>query len=179
MIVNQPAPRSTPRGFRPAVILGWAVLACLLVVTLLGFLLRTRNQLPELTPERLVEAYARRQRARPANYTMDLRLAGTLPGDVHVQVQNGKVIVFDRDGHTPRQRRTWDVWSVDGQFDTLYDELNLATDPVAVMQAPQGTQLLLRATFDRQWGYPVRYHRLVLGEAPEVYWEVIRFEVDP
>lgn len=179
MIVDQPAPRSTPSGFRSAVVLGWVVLACLLVATLLVFLLRARNKLPELTAERLDEAYARWQRARPASYTMDLRLSGTLPGDVHVQVQNGKVIVFERDGHTPRQRRTWDVWSVDGQFDTLYDELDLATDPVAIMQAPQGTQLLLRATFDPRWGYPVRYHRLVLGEAPEVYWEVTRFEVDP
>jgi hypothetical protein len=81
-----------------------------------------------------------------------------------------------RDGREPSQRRTWDVWTVAGQFDTLYRELELAENPEREMQAPPGTRLRLLAEFDPKLGYPRRYRRIVVGDAPSVTWDVTRFE---
>jgi hypothetical protein len=105
---------------------------------------------------------------------MDLEIRGAQPGIVHIEVRNGIATAMTRDGRVPPQR-TWDVWSVAGQFDMLERELELAEDPEHEMQAARGTQLTLRCEFDAKLGYPRRYHRYVSGGGPEVYWRVTRF----
>jgi hypothetical protein len=62
-------------------------------------------------------------------------------------------------------------------FETLERELELAEDPVHEMQVSAGTQLRLRCEFDSQLGYPRRYHRIVTPGGPEVFWEVMQFEL--
>lgn len=158
-----------------AMLLG--LLAIALVVAVLYFLFA--QQLPELTPERLAEAQAKWAKSGPASYTMDIKLGGTRPGPVHIEIENGEPIAMTRDGITPNQERVWGQWSVPGMFDTIERELELAEDPVNQMDAAQGTKLWLRSEFDPVYGYPRIFHRAVRGGGPEVYWEVTTFEPKP
>jgi hypothetical protein len=136
------------------------------------------DPIPALTDSQLQEAEELWQRAGPASYDMKLEIRGARPGKVRIQVRNGEVTRMSRDGHTPPER-TWDTWTVPGQFETLERELVMADDPVHEVQAQAGTQLRVHADFDPQYGYPRRYHRYVSGggpQVPEVFWRVTEFE---
>ncbi len=131
------------------------------------------DRLPELTEARLEEAMKRWEVHAPANYDMDLELAGAQPGFVHVEVRDHKVIAETRDGRDPGYTR-WDVWSVPGLFDTLDRDIQIASNPVEEIQAAPGTVWRLRCEFDPKFGYPARYHRMV-NSGPEVFWRVTIF----
>lgn len=170
-------PDGTPR--RPRFVLLGAILLLAIAGAVVLLLARFRDPLPPLELADLEAAEARWRAEGPADYDLDLKLGGARPGSVHVEVRGGRVTAMTRDGRTPSQRRTWDVWSVEGQFDTLYRELELADAPAREMQVDAATRLVLRAQFDPRLGYPRRYRRIVLGEGPEVYWEVTRFRPLP
>ncbi len=133
--------------------------------------------MPPLTEPALDAAEKRWADNGPASYDLDLEIRGVRPGVVHVEVRAGEVTAFERDGVTPRQRRTWDVWSVPGQFDMIERELDMAADPVHEMQATAETRLVLKCEFDAEHGFPRRFHRIVYGGGTEVYWHVTNFEV--
>ncbi len=136
------------------------------------------DPMPALTEDRLVEAEELWHRAGPASYDMDLEIRGAQPGQVHIKVRNSEVTAMTRDGHTPPQR-TWDTWTVPGQFQTLERELVMAEDPVHEVEARAGAQFRVRPEFDPRYGYPRRYHRYVSGggpEVPEVFWQVTEFQ---
>lgn len=158
-----------------AVVVGLILVGILfgLIVFLQVFVAR---RIPELTESRLEAAEQRWEADGPDSYDMDLELRGARPGDVHVEVRGGQTVAMTRDGQTPSQRRTWSVWSVPGQFETIERELELAADPEHEMQAAAGTRLRLHAEFDPQYGFPRQFHRIVYGGGPEVYWRVTRFE---
>jgi hypothetical protein len=134
------------------------------------------QRIPALTEATLNAAEQRWAQHGPADYVMDLELAGATPGSVHVEVRGGQAVAFTRDGHTPSQRRTWEVWTVPGQFDMIARELELAEDPVHEMQAQAGTRLDLHCEFDSQYGFPRVFHRITYGGGPEVYWRVVKFQ---
>jgi hypothetical protein len=90
-------------------------------------------------------------------------------------VRNREVELETRDGRTPG-RWTWDTWSVPGLFDTLSQDLQIAENPEQQIQAAAGTTWRLRSEFDAKLGIPRRYHRLVTGGGPEVYWRVMEFQ---
>lgn len=157
-------------------------LIVVLLVAILGlagvlglFKVLAAEQIPDLTESALSEAEARWERAGPLNYNLDLEIGGTQPGKVHVEVRGGQVTAMARDSRSPPER-TWYVWSVPGQFETLERELELAEDPVHEMHAGADTRLRLRCEFDSQYGYPKVYHRFVYGGGPEVSWHVTKFE---
>lgn len=133
------------------------------------------RRLPLLTDSALEDAERLWQQARPASYDMRVEIRGAQPGEVAVAVRDGVVTAMTRDGRTP-PKRTWDVWTVPGMFETLEREVELAEDPVHEMGAATGTQLHLRCEFDARFGYPRRYHRFVAGGGPEVYWRVTSFK---
>jgi hypothetical protein len=133
------------------------------------------ERIPELTEARLERAEQLWRQHGPASYDLDLEIRGARPGTAQVKVRKGIVTVATRDGRQP-PRWTWDEWSIPGQFDTLQRELELAEDPQHEMHAAAGTQLRLRCDFDREFGFPRRYHRYATGGAPEVFWRVTRFE---
>jgi hypothetical protein len=166
------APR---RGIGPQGILGVASFAAILVLGLL-FALRFLfgESLPELTEDVLDAAMTRWQENGPASYDLDLKIAGRQPGVVHVEVRNGEVTVANRDGR-PTPERTWDEWSVPGQFDTLIRELEMAADPQGEMNAPRGARIWLRAEFDPKFGYPRKFHRYASGGAIEMSWRTTAF----
>lgn len=166
-----PASRLSPRVVIGAAVgLGVLLLAVILVVQL--FVVR---RIPLLTDAALDAAQQRWSQRGPADYVVDLVLAGATPGTIHIEVRGGQAAAFTRDGRTPRERRTWDVWTVPGQFDMIARELELAEDPVHEMQAQTGTRLELHCEFDPQYGFPRQFHRITYGGGPEVYWRVTNF----
>jgi hypothetical protein len=135
------------------------------------------ERLPELTVEHLEAAEKLWAAEGPMSYDLDLVIEGAQPGVVHVEVRDGVTTAMQRDGLAPSQRRVWDVWAVPGMFETIERELQLAEDPEHEMDASAGASVDLRAEFDPKFGYPARFHRIVFGGGPEVYWRVTSFEV--
>jgi hypothetical protein len=134
------------------------------------------DRLPQLTEQRLQAAIRQWDESGVESYVMDLEISGMRAGKVHVEVKNGIVIGLVRDGQTPRQRRTWDAWSVPGQFDMMQRGLEIASDPVGELQAARGAEVVVRAEFDQQLGYPVAFSQVTLGGGPEFAWKTVRFE---
>lgn len=156
---------------RAACIGGAALALALILVTLL-----LRNRLPPLSVADLEQAERRWQAARVEDYDMDVKVSGRQPSDYHVEVRGGKPVTLLRNGVVPR-RGMWDVWTVPGIFVTLHEELELATEPAGPFGSPPGTQVVQRAEFDARYGYPKKYHRIVMGTPLETEWEVLRFRV--
>lgn len=148
-----------------------------LVLTCVGwFWFRPRGEsLPDMTRERFDAALAQWEERAPAKYTIDIRIEGNRPGVVRVRVADGRVVEMTRDGVSPKQKRTWDAWSVPGMFDTIDTELSAKSDPAASFAGQSGGQLVLRGEFDAEYGYPRRYQRIVLGAQQEMRWEVTSF----
>lgn len=144
------------------------------VATMAVAMLLLRGDVPPLTAEAFDQAVRTWERHRPASYDMDLVLAGDQTGTVHVEVRDGRLAAMTRDGVAPRQRRTWDAWSVEGQFDIIGADLAAATR-AAGGDAASGGQLVLRARFDPHYGYPAAYERIVLFRGNRVRWDVVRF----
>jgi hypothetical protein len=134
------------------------------------------DRLPELTRDRLEAAMALWDKSGPASYDLEMQKSGARPGPVRVEVRDGKVTTVTVDGREPPPW-TWDTWTVPGQFETIERELELAEDPVHQMATEAGTTLRLRCEFDKQFGFPREYRRLVSGAAPAVSWSVTRFTV--
>jgi hypothetical protein len=150
-----------------------------LVVFLVGMALWMRNPLPLLNPELIRTAQQRWESQRPASYDLEVTLSGNRPGVVQVEVRDGEVTAMQRDNVTPSQQRTWDVWSVDGMFETLWQETEMAEEPPEELELPPGAQFTQRGEFDPQWGFPSCYYRRISGTTNEIGWEVTRFEVVP
>jgi hypothetical protein len=149
------------------------ILAIVVVAVLLQAFVAQRT--PELTEARLMAAQELWEQQGPGSYDMDLEIRGAQPGRVHIEVRDGRVTAMTRDGRSPPER-TWDVWSVPGQFETLERELDMAEDPQHEMDVAAGTRLQLQCEFDPEYGFPRRYHRYATGDAPEVFWRVTHFE---
>jgi hypothetical protein len=138
-----------------------------------------RESTPVLTRQRLAEAQRRWASHGPSSYELDLVLGGSQTGAIHVAVRNGEVVEMTRDGRAPRQRRTWDYWSVPNQFAMLSQDLESAQSPERVFGVRSPGQVLLRAEFDPRYGYPAFYQRTVLGGTNHIEWRITRFEALP
>ncbi|HEX4129715.1 MAG TPA: DUF6174 domain-containing protein [Pirellulales bacterium] len=146
-----------------------------LTATAIAVFLLLRNPTPALSRAALDEATERWRRAGVRDYDLDVEILGRQPGLVHLEVRAGNVTAMTRDGRTPGQRRTWEAWTVDNQLATIGDELDHAAEPVRGFGAPPGSQVVQRAAFDPQLGYPRDYQRSVLGTPLEVEWRVTNF----
>lgn len=158
------APRAQPRRrWTMPIVLGGAAAFALTLGVWLAF---RGERIPLLTSDALDAAQRRWQKLRPRDYDLDLEITGTRAGRVHVEVRDGRVHLMQRDGQTPAQSRTWDVWTVDGQFDTIADDQQRAT---------QGeTNLILRGEFDAELGYPRRYQVSNLTARNDYGWRTTR-----
>ena len=79
-----------------------------------------------------------------------------------------------RDGVTPSQSRTWEYWTVPEQFETIRQDFD-SSETAGGFGAAPGSQTILKAEFDQQYGYPRRYQRFVLGTDLAVEWDVTHF----
>ena len=124
-----------------------------MVVSVGVLILGCEPSLPVITRADLATAEARWQKQGPASYSMDLMIGGRRPGPVHIEVRDGKVTRMTRDGVTPSQPRTWEYWTVPEQFETIRQDFDSAETAGGFGAAP-GTQTILKAEFDPQYGYP-------------------------
>ena len=139
-----------------------------------------RGDLPEVTQQDLDAAMERWEQQGPENYDITVELGGDSPGIFEVQVRDGKVqSPPSRNGTPVESRSARETWSVQGQFETISRELELAADPEQEMKSATANRLVLRGKFDPKFGYPARFHRFVVGHGPEVYWEVKKFRPIP
>jgi hypothetical protein len=174
---SEAADPAAPSGFRiPPLAIAAVALLLVILAGVIAVELLVVERLPELTPEKLAAAEKLWEARGPKSYDLDLTIEGAQPGVVHVEVREGLTTAMQRDGIAPQQRRVWDVWAVPGMFETIERELELAADPQHEMDATENASVDLRAEFDPQFGYPVRFHRIVFGGGPEVLWKVTRFE---
>ena len=170
--------RDAKPGFRlPSLAVAVLVLLGLALGGALAIELFVVERLPQLIEPELVAAETLWEQKGPKSYDLDLTLEGAQPGVVHVEVRDGVTTAMQRDGLAPQQRRVWDVWAVPGMFDTIERELDLAADPQHEMDLAANAKVDLRAEFDPTYGYPARFHRIVFGGGPEVYWKVTSFQL--
>jgi hypothetical protein len=176
----EPVAAPTPgarRGFRPAALVLGTILGALAVVA--GLLVNSylsRSRTPLLTRAAYEAAAERWDERSPASYLLELELTGNRPGKIQVEVRDGQPVRMIRDGVEPKQQRTWYYWTVPGQMDMIAEELDMADDPAASFDSPQASQMIIRAEFDPEYGYPRQYDRVVLGTDFEIHWTVTRFE---
>jgi hypothetical protein len=171
--------KRTPARRRLRAAVRGVVIGALLALAMTGgfawWLWRQAPHAAPLTSETLAAAEMRWREHGPKSYTLDLKLGGVRPGNVHLEVRDGQVADMTRDGVTPSQRRTWDAWTVDSQFDMIETELAGAAHPERAFGAPPDARVVQRADFDPQLGYPRKYERFVLGTALEISWETVDF----
>lgn len=166
------APRKRKR--LPSLIAG-VVIGCglsILAVLLVLFVF-VRDTLPPLTEAALTSAIQRWEERGPKGYRLTILVSGERSGSVELEVRDGEPVSLVRDGRTPA-RHTWDFWTVPGQLDAIQGELT--GDPLAMFGVPDHAQVIQRAEFDAELGYPRKYQRHVLGRQFETGWEIVKFE---
>ena len=161
---------------RPKWTLPLVLLATLMLVFSGVGLWFLRSDLPPVTAEMLSTAKALWEKKGPANYDLTVQLGGDSPGIFQVEVRDGKVqSPPTRNGIAVAAQQAWETWSIQGQFETIERELELAADPEHEMKSKVVNRLVLRGEFDPLYGYPRKFHRFAVGHGPEVYWEVTKF----
>jgi len=156
-------------------LLGFFVFICGGLIAVPFFM---RGTLPKLTESKLKDAEVQWRESRPASYRVEVKLSAAREEIVRAVVEEGLVVEVTRAGRRPPPR-TWDNWTVDGLFETIRRDLEMAEDPEGEIGLGSGTQLVLRAEFDRKLGYPIRYRRHVIGgSGPTVSWEVTSFAAE-
>lgn len=168
-------PNTGRRRPRRAVLRGMLVGAGLTLAGLATWSFLGRGRMAPLLSQDLKTAENRWRQSGPANYEIEVKLDGRRPGVFRVVVENGEPAQVTLDGIAPR-RHAWNVWTVPGQFDTLWQELANAESPEKGFGAPPGATVVQRVEFDPVWGFPRRYWRSVLGTALDISWEVTHFE---
>lgn len=184
-IAHSQGPPSSERGtdvrrprFRPAAVAtGVAIGVAVALIGMMIFMKATRGDgVPEITLAKLDAAQSLWNERGPASYRMNIAVGGRQPGPVEIEVHNGRVARMTRNGVVPSQERTWEYWTVPSQFETIREDLDSAGREGG-FGAPPGTRSILRAQFDPQLGYPLRYQRSVLGTDLNLDWTVNSFEV--
>jgi hypothetical protein len=134
---------------------------------------------PNLTPEIFEAAHERWKSAAPRDYDIEVRVTGPQAAVYRVEVRDGEPQTALRNGQPLSNRRTLGTWSVPGMFSTM------SRDVEAIERAAKNgsqTPLILRAEFDAQYSYPMRYRRIDNGsrkggDAIAVTWDVAEFRM--
>ena len=140
------------------------------VVSVVVAFLVLRNPDGPLTQDVLQSARERWDKSGPRSYTLEIDVDGNL----HlIQVRDGKVVNMTIGGSdAPESAR--EFWSVEGMFGFLEAELENASNPMKAFGVSDPSQVILRASFDAEWGYPKRFFRHVIGQGAGIQWEVRR-----
>jgi hypothetical protein len=166
-------PRKHHARLKPAAYGVAAGVVLAVVVALVLLFLFARGSTPALSEESLRAAIERWEAHGPKSYRLELMVSGTRSGPVELEVRDEEPVRLVRDGRTPA-RHTWDFWTVQGQLEAMHTELT--GDPQTLFGVQDRSQVILRAEFDPELGYPLRYQRQVLGKRVEIGWELVRFE---
>ena len=133
-----------------------------------------RNSLPMVTAERLETSKYLWRHSEIDSYHMSIDLQGAQPGTIEIEVEDGKPVSMLRDGVVPPQR-TWDVWTITGQFETIEKDLLNKESPLAAFRVEDPADVSIAAVFDSRTGIPRHYRRLVQGQPYTVEWIITEF----
>lgn len=116
-----------------------------------------------LTAKAIDAAEARWRAAPMGAYRMRLEITGDRieEGEFVVEVRDSVVASVTRNGESITTRD--DFYTVDGLFDMLRQELEMAAQPQLFWQQPTNSRIYQRALFDEKSGYCRRYLRSVTG----------------
>lgn len=171
---DEPPPR---RVRASALALGMVIGAAAAVAIGTALLMYTSKGAPPLlTAESYQQALDRWQQHGPANYDLEVDVAGRQSGTIRLEVRGGEPTALTRDGLVPA-RRTWVYWTIPEQFESIQREMT--ADPQTTFGVPDRAQIILRAEFDPDLGYPRRYQREILGRDESIRWEIVRFQPVP
>ena len=147
------------------------------IVILLGvWIWMERDAVPPLTSEALSAGKALWKKNGPADYDLAFTTAGRQTGDYVVEVRSGKVVRVTRNGvDVPDRGEAWDARSIQGLFDTIDYEIDLAKEPQEAFDGAKSSDVIQQAEFDEQFGFPRRYRRMVLGVDRPIQWTVTEF----
>ncbi len=162
--------QASPRPRRPR---AWWIASGLAVGLLAGWWVAGRSA-PPLTAESLAAGAARWRERAPASYRLEIETGGPAGARQEIEVRDGEVVRMTTGG-AEAARSAWSSWTVEALFDVLEAELTNAAAAQRTYGAPPGS-VVLKATFDRRWGYPAYFLRHVLGRRNSVEWHVVEFE---
>ncbi len=157
---------------RPPVL---GIVAALVVGLLAGLLVLRSGAPPDLTGADLEAARQLWSERGPTSYAVELQMGGALTDRRRVEVLDGEVVDMTINGD-PASESAWKYWSVEGMFDAIEAELANAADPPPSLGIADPSQLVLRARFDPELGYPAEFFRHVLGRQQGTEWQVVAFE---
>lgn len=150
----------------------WSVLGLTLGLVI-GFLV-LREPSETLTADRLDEARRRWQQEGPVSYVLEVETKGAVGATHRIVVREGEVVEMTTGGRDA-SRSAWEYWSVEGLFDFLATELANASDPRQAYGSGV-SEVILRARFDPDLGFPSHFLRHILGRQQSIEWNVIGFE---
>jgi len=138
-----------------------------------------RTTAPHVTADRLSEAIAVWENAAPESYDIEVRLVTTQTETHRVQVRDGEVAGYWRNGTPMNKRRTIETWTVPGMFSTIERDVENVVQVERGESDANTPQLTLWGTFHPQYGFPQTYRRIQWGSDTDVSWQVVQFEVVP
>jgi hypothetical protein len=147
-----------------------------LVVTLAILRWHLADPTPPLSADALRAARELWRQHGPEDYDLEVRVEGPQPGNYRVQVRGGQAIAAFRNDQPLAQQRTLGTWSVLGMFATIGRDVEQVERRASGNADRFTPDLTLRASFDRELGYPRRYVRMESGSTLDVSWEVTKFE---
>jgi hypothetical protein len=137
----------------------------------LTLVLLFREEGAPLTRADLDAAAERWTKAGLLDYDLAVTVRGAQEGEHRIEVRDGRVVAMTTGGAAV-DPKVWPYWSVDGLFRFLRDELEGAMRAREVHGVSDASEVILRAAFDAELGYPRRFLRHVPGGRPGIEWEV-------
>jgi hypothetical protein len=130
----------------------------------------------EVTPEAVRAVKQLWTRAGIRDYDLDWSVTGPNNARYLVAVRDGqvsKVELIRPDGSKAAARTAETrMYSVDGLFRTIEDELAVCSKAERPFGQPKGTKVVMRFQPDEKLGYPHWYHRDVLGSSASISIDV-------
>lgn len=152
-------------------------LACA-IVAVVALVLSLRGAGDPLTEKALAAARKRWAEHGPSDYTLEIDRGGAQQDHCHIEVKGGVVTSMTVDGE-PVGERVRTQWSVEGIFVFLAEELANREHPDAAFGVSDPDEVVLRASFDPEYGYPRRFLRHVIGQRQSVEWDIVEFSPSP
>jgi hypothetical protein len=176
------SPRARRGGCGPFVLWTIAGLTLGVIGTLVVLRVVHHDPTPRLTPEAFYAARERWKSAAPADYDIEIEVAGPQAAVYRAEVRGGLAQAAWRNGQPLTNRRTFGTWSVPGMFGTIGRDIEAVERRAAGQSKPGEVELILKAQFDPQYHFPRRYQRIEWGsrrgsDAVTVTWEVREFLV--
>jgi hypothetical protein len=128
--------------------------------------------MPQIHLDDLAAARDRWQTAEVADYRLTVVLVGRQSGELKIEVRGGRPVGMTRNNIAVKAERSWDPWTVPGMFETLetdFDNAGHAEEKFG------GGEVVMRAEFDPQYGFPRRYLHQILGRHGDLEWTVTEF----